>query len=250
MRLKNRVCVITGSAMGQGKAAALLFAREGARVVVTDLNEPGGRAVAEGIRSSGGDARWHHANLCQEPEVAGLIAFAVQEYGRLDVMYNNAAFARFGCVTETSTEDWNYTIEHELTNVFFGCKHALLQMLKQGRGVIINTASAMGMVGFPESAAHMACKAAVISLTRSIALDYGRKGIRCNSISPGFIATEGTRRHAEDPVYMETIKSKQVQDDVGQPEDIVHIALYLASDEARFVNGSNFVVDGGTTASA
>jgi len=250
MKLPGKVCIITGSAMGQGKAAARLFAREGARIVVTDIIEELGVALVEEIRSAGGKAVWYRANAAEEEEVASLVAFAVETFGRLDVMYNNAGACRFGPVADSSTEDWEFTLRHELTNVFYGCKYALRQMLAQepASGVILNTASGMGVVAYPKSAAHMVTKAGVIALTKSVARDYGRRGVRCNSISPGFIATEGqTRELAADENFLAFVRQRQVQDDIGRPDDVAHCALYLVSDEASFVNGANFILDGGSS---
>lgn len=252
MRLAGKICIITGSGHGQGRAAALLFAKEGAKLVLNGRHEEPLKEVAEEIRLQGGTASYFAADTSVEEQVQALVKFCADTYGRLDIMYNNGGSCRFGPIHLTSTEDFDYTMKNELYNVFFGCKYAVLQMLQQNPpgGTIINTASVMGQRAYPGSLAHAASKAGVIAITRSMARDYGRYGIRCNAISPGFIGTEyGTAPLVQNEQFVNFVKMSQVIDDIGKPEDVVHAALFLASDEARFLHGEVIEVDGGTFSS-
>jgi NAD(P)-dependent dehydrogenase (short-subunit alcohol dehydrogenase family) len=245
-RLADKVVVISGAAGGQGRVAAEIFAREGARLVLNDVDAAGLETVGEAVRRAGGAVVTHAGDLTLEEPNRELVDLAVRTYGRLDVMYNNAGRVRFSPIHETSLEDWNFTVAGELTLVFLGCKHALRQMLEQGEGSIINLSSTSGLYGTIGHGAHAATKAGVVGLTRQIAVEYGARGIRCNAIAPGYIDHPGVRAITES--MGSTFVKEYPLGRYGRPEDPVYCALYLASDEASFVTGQVFIVDGGKTA--
>jgi NAD(P)-dependent dehydrogenase (short-subunit alcohol dehydrogenase family) len=252
-RLLNKVALISGIASGQGRAAALLFARHGAAVVGCDLNRAGAEAVAAQARSNGGDVVAVEANAADEADVARWVDTAVKHHGRVDVVYNNAALGGFGMVHEMALADWQRAIQTELDVVFLGCKHAIPHMPPSG-GSIINTASVSALVstelpGMPGGMAHAAAKAGVIGLTRSIAQEYAPRGVRANAICPGSIETPSMQLAGLDtPAFREAILAKLCIKRLGRPEDVAFCALYLASDESSYVTGASFVVDGGWTA--
>lgn len=250
MRLSGKTCIITGASQGQGKAAALLFAKEGAKLVLSGRRAETLEKVREEIILQGGTAVCFAADSSVEEQVRELVRFCADTYGRLDIMYNNGGSCTFGPIHTVSTEDFEYCMKNELYNVFFGCKYAVLQMLEQNPqgGTIINTASVMGQRAFSGSLSHATAKAGVLAITRSVARDYGRQGIRCNALSPGFIVTEGTEENTKNEKLVDFYKKTQVIDQLGMPEDAASAALWLASDEARFVHGATIVVDGGTEA--
>lgn len=247
-RLAGKVAVITGAASGQGRAAALLFAREGANVVIADFDEEGGRLVAQTIVSDGGHASFFKVDVTSEDEVAKLIQHTVGTFQQIDVMYNNAGLVRMAPIADLPTEDWDFTVLFELTQVYYGCKYALREMKRRGSGVIINTSSTSGIVGIPTHGPHAATKAGVIGLTRSIAVDYGPNGIRCNAIAPGFVPfTKQTADMSNDP-FIEMMLGMQPLKRPGTPDDVAAAALFLASDESSWITGQVLAVDGGQTA--
>lgn len=247
-RLKDKVAIITGAASGQGKAAALLFAQEGATVIVADFNNEQGQKVVEDIVVQDGKADFYHVDVTDESLVKSLVDFTVGTCGKLDIMYNNAGLVKMRPISELSTEEWGFTIKFELDQVYYGCKYALRQMEIQGYGVILNTASTSGLIGIPGHGPHAATKAGVIGLTRSIAVDYGPRGIRCNAIAPGFIPyTQQTEDLSNDDfinmmLQMQAIKRR------GTVEDVAQCALFLCSDESSWITGQVIAVDGGYTA--
>lgn len=247
-RLSEKVAVITGGAAGQGRAAALLFAQEGATVVVADLDEEGGHAATNDIKAAGGSASYVKADVTDEGQVAALVETTVDTHGRLDVMYNNAGLVRMAPIADLSTEDWDFTVSFELTQVYYGCKYALRQMQRQGTGSIINTASTSGLVGIPGHGPHAASKAGVIGLTRSIAVDYGPHGIRCNAIAPGFVPFTKQTVELSNPEFIHMMLSLQPLKRPGTPDDVAAAALFLASDESSWITGHVLAVDGGQTA--
>ncbi|WP_300009849.1 SDR family NAD(P)-dependent oxidoreductase [Pseudonocardia sp.] len=247
-RLSEKVAVITGGAAGQGRAAALLFAREGATVVVADLDEKGGQAVTDDIEAAGGSASFVKADVTDEGQVAALVETTVDTHGRLDVMYNNAGLVRMAPIADLSTEDWDFTMSFELTQVYFGCKYALRQMQRQGSGSIINTASTSGLVGIPGHGPHAASKAGVIGLTRSVAVDYGPHGIRCNAIAPGFVPFTAQTVELSTREFIDMMLALQPLKRPGTPDDVAAAALFLASDESSWITGHVLAVDGGQTA--
>jgi NAD(P)-dependent dehydrogenase (short-subunit alcohol dehydrogenase family) len=248
-RLAGKVAIITGSASGIGRASARLFAREGAKVVVvTDKRVALGQETVQMIEAAGGAATFVQADVGVGADIQRMVQYAVDTYGRLDVLVNNAATARPGPVVDLSEEDWDRTQDVCLKQVFLGSKYAIPEMLKTGGGSIVNISSVNGIITNPHFAAYSAAKAGMLGLTRSIALDYGLQGIRCNVICPGYIANErGAQRLEEDPQEKWAMTQMQPVGRFGVPEDVAYMALYLASDESGYVTGATFVIDGGLT---
>ncbi len=251
MRLTGKVAVITGGASGMGKATALRFLGEGARVVIADYNAANGALALEEAREAGhGDAvDFVRADVAREADVAHMLGRAMEHFGRLDIVFNNAGVGgAIGPLTETSVDDWDYTMDVLAKGVFLGIKHAARLMRAQGDGgAIINTASIAALSGDGGPLVYSAAKAAVLSLTRSAAVELARDRIRVNAICPGFIATplaEGGRPEQT----RERFATAQPWPDYGRGEHIAGAALFLASSDAEFVTGEHLVVDGGLTA--
>ena len=249
MRLKGKVALITGGARGQGAAEARLFAKEGARVVIADILDDAGAKVAAEIGESGGDAAYVHLDVTSEDEWREAVAETVARYGRLDVLVNNAGIWRGGTVEETSVEEWDLIMDVNARGVFLGTKVAIAEMRKAGGGSIINISSTAGLVGSPRSTAYTASKGAVRLLTKATAVQYGKEGIRANSIHPGPIDTDmAVQIWPDEKGRAASAAARTVIGRMGTPEDIAYGALYLASDESSFVTGSELVIDGGITA--
>ncbi|EIM99946.1 SDR family NAD(P)-dependent oxidoreductase [Paraburkholderia hospita] len=250
-RLEGKVAVITGIGSGMGRAAALLFAAEGARVVGCDVDGESCRSAVALIRDAGGDAVALQPCDPSEPnEADALIDLAIASYGSIDVVYNNAASVRFAPIEDMTVEMWRHTMKGELDIVFNVCK-AAWGYLKQRGGSIINCGSVSGKMAYEvlPALAHSAGKGGVIAMTRQLAMEGGKHGIRVNSISPGLVKTGATTSLMDDPNWFGPMKRKlMLNGRVGTPEDIAFCALYLASDEAGWVTGADFAIDGGTTA--
>jgi NAD(P)-dependent dehydrogenase (short-subunit alcohol dehydrogenase family) len=251
-RLEGKVAVVTGGASGMGRATVLRFLDEGARVVVGDLNERSGEetlALARG-RGVGDRLRFVRANVAQEPEVEAMIRCAVDDFGRLDCVFNNAGIGgALGSILETEAEDWDFTFAVLVRGVFLGVKHGARAMKATGRGgSIINTASVAGLSGGAGPIAYSAAKAAVINLSRAAAVELAEHRIRVNAICPGGILTPLLHRGNEEPMKR-ILEGLQPWPAVGTGEHIAGAALFLASDDAEFVTGEALVVDGGLTAS-
>jgi NAD(P)-dependent dehydrogenase (short-subunit alcohol dehydrogenase family) len=250
-RLDNKVAVVTGAASGIGRATAVLFAREGAAVVIGDLNADGGKATVHQCRENGGRAVFQKTDVAAEADVRGMIARAVDEFGGLDIIYNNAGLAgAFGPLEETPVDGWDRTLAILLRSVFLGMKYAIPEMRKRGGGAIISTASIAGLRGFPGTHAYGAAKAAVVNLTRSAAVELGKDRIRVNCICPGAINTPLFTRNRPklEPVVEEQLAHAQPIPRAGHPEDIARMALFLASDDSEWISGQAMVVDGAATA--
>ena len=250
-RLEGKVAVITGGASGIGRATVLRFLDEGAAVVAADLNETSGRETLDLAARAGQAAhvRFIRADVAAEADVEAAINLAVSEYKRLDCVFNNAGVGgAFGPITHTAAEDWDYTFAVLVRGVFFGIKHGARVMKAQGRGgSIINTASVAGLGGGDGPAAYSAAKAAVINLTRAVAIELAPARIRVNAICPGAILTPLI--HKGNPEALAPILEKmQPWPEAGRGEHIAGAALFLASEDARFVTGTALVVDGGLTA--
>ncbi len=250
-RLDGKVAIITGGASGMGRAAALIFLDEGARVVVADLNTiTGAETLALAAERGHSDAiRFQRTDVSQEADIEGMLACALDNFGRLDCVFNNAGLGgALGPIVDTSVEDWDRTQAMLLRSVFLGIKHGGRAMLKQGSGgSIINTASTAGLVGGSGMPAYSAAKAGVVNLTQNAALELARGRIRVNAIAPGFVMTPLI--HAKSREDMERfVDGRQPWPDAGMPEDIAYAALYLASDESRFCTGETIRVDGGLLA--
>ena len=250
-RLDGKVAVITGAASGIGRGTALCLAKEGAAVVAADLNSQGGEAVIGEIASTGGRAVFQHTDVSSEPAIKSVVERAGKEYGRLDIMFNNAGLVgAVGPIESISADDWDKTIAVLLRSVFLGIKYAVEPMRKAGGGSIISTSSIASFLPSPYGAAYAASKGAVISLTRAAALQLGRDRIRVNCICPGVIATPiwGLIPGMENPAVLEQVLGNaQTIPRVGKPEDIANMVLFLAGDESQWVTGQAMIVDGGLT---
>jgi NAD(P)-dependent dehydrogenase (short-subunit alcohol dehydrogenase family) len=251
MRLADKVTVITGAGGGMGRVAARMFAAEGAKVVVAEFGEAAGQETVELIRADGGEATFVKVDVSNETDAKAMIDHAVTTYGRLDCLYNNAGVMPEAdhSVTDTSVDVWDQVMAVNVRGVFLGCKYAIPAMETGGGGSIINIASFVAIVGcsVPQDA-YTASKGAVLSLTRSLAVQFGPLGIRTNAICPGPVET---------PLLMDWLvkdeEAKRIRlarnptGRFGKPEEIVNMAIYLASDESKWTNGAAMVVDGGIT---
>lgn len=248
-RFADKVALITGAGSGIGEATATRFAEEGARVVVVDINESAATRVADAIRTCGGVASAYRADVAHPGDAEAMIQHALDTFGRLEVLHNNATSGTLGLVADMSVDDWNHALAVNLTAPFMASKFALPVMIAQGGGVIINMSSDAGLMAEYGLSAYGAAKAGVISLTRSIAVEYARHNIRCNCISPGGVLTPPTLAfiQAVDGVE-ERMKRAHPVGRLGRPEEIANVVLFLASDDASFVTGACYVVDGGSMA--
>lgn len=247
MRLKDKVAIVTGAASGIGQAIAQVFAKEGAKVVVNDINDKGGEATVKSITDCGGEALFVHADVSNSGEVRNMVKVTLEKFGGINVLVNNAAYLiNFKPVLETPEDEWDIAIDVTLKGVFLCSKYALPEMIKAGGGSIINIASVGGMVGFADYSAYCSAKGGVIQLTKSMAIDYGRKNIRVNAICPGPIDTP-TTPEAQDEKLHQWQRDMTVLGRTATPEEVAWPAVFLACDESSFVSGSNLVVDGGWT---
>jgi len=253
-RLEGKVALVTGAASGIGESTAEVFAREGARVMIADVQDELGRNVVERIRAAGGTAEYVHCDVAVGEDVGGMVRATVDTFGALDILYNNAGLARTGTVTEISEEDWDLVIDVDLKSVYLGCKYAIPEMRRSGGGSIISTASIAGIRGSPRLNAYSAAKAGVINLTRTLAAEVGADGIRVNCICPGIIVTPiwqqvGTLADEQRAAMWEMMGQRVLLRRVGMPEDIARGALFLASEDSSYITGHALVIDGGLTAS-
>jgi NAD(P)-dependent dehydrogenase (short-subunit alcohol dehydrogenase family) len=262
-RLENRVAIVIGAGSigpgwGNGKASAVLFAREGAKVFAVDLSGDAAEETVSVIRSEGGDAVAHQADASRAAEVERLVAACVERWGRIDVLHHNVGIVRLGGPVELTLEAWNRALEVNLTSAFLTCKYVLPVMERQGRGAIVTTGSIAGIrwTGVPY-VSYSATKAAIAQLTQSVALQYASKGIRANCIEPGLMNTPMIREGlpkayaAGDVEKMIEVREKQCPTGhMGDAWDVANAALFLASDDARYITGTTLVVDGGITVSS
>jgi len=251
MKLKDKVAVVTGAASGMGKAIAELYAKEGAKVIVADLNLDGANSVVEGITSNGAIAKAVQVNVAKKEDIDKMIDTAVNEYGTIDILVNNAGImGGFEPVGEISDERWDQIFDINTKSVMRAMRKVIPIFLEKEQGVIINTASTGGLNGAHAGATYGASKHAVIGLTKNTGFMYAQKGIRCNAIAPGAVETNISSSMTNISEFgAERTKVVQgVIPGIGQPEDIAHVALFLASDESRFVNGTVVTADGGWTA--
>jgi NAD(P)-dependent dehydrogenase (short-subunit alcohol dehydrogenase family) len=251
MQLKDKVAVITGAASGIGHAAAQLFAREGAAVVVVDINDAG-RAVADEISKSGGRAVFEKCDVTRSDDCKRAVDRALREFGRLDILFNNAGIIRRATVVDLSEEDWDRVMAVNVKSIFLMSRFAVPVMAKQGAGSIVNMASGWGLTGGAKAAVYCASKGAVVLLTKAMAVDHGPQNIRVNCICPGDTDTGMLRNEAQqlgeatDRFMAEAARRPLGR--VGKPEEIAQAALYLASNASTFVTGTALVVDGGSLA--
>ena len=249
MRLADKVAIITGAGSGMGRVAAEMFAAEGAKVVAADFDSRHGTETVEAVEAAGGEAVFVQADVSQETDAAAMVAAAMDRYGRVDVLYNNAGIMPEAdhSVTDTDVAVWDQVMAVNVRGVFLGCKYAIPRMVEQGSGSVINISSFVALLGcsVPQDA-YTASKGAVLSLTRSLAVQFGPQGVRSNAICPGPIET---------PMLMDWLVKDEAARNLrlgrnptgrfGKPEEIVNVAIYLASDESRWTNGAHFVIDGG-----
>jgi len=247
-RLDGKATIITGAASGQGRVASEIFGSEGALLLLADLDAVGVEETADRVRQAGGQAVIFVGDLTKEGPNQEMVDRAVKLWGKLDVIYNAAGLVKFSSLHETSLEDWQFVIDHELTLVFLACKWAVRAMLDSGSGSIINISSGSGLYsGTPRHAAHAATKAAIVGLTKQIAVEYGPKGIRCNAVVPGFLEYAPGQRRIQSQTPPRTPEGVPLGR-FTRPEDTAKCALYLASDDASYVTGQTIIVDGGSTA--
>lgn len=241
-RLTEKTAIVTGAASGQGREEAHLFADEGATVVLTDIDTEQGQAVTDEIAAAGGEAVFHTHDVKEEAEWEALVASVLETYGSIDVLMNNAGTLSLDSITEETVEGWRHVIDVDQMGVWLGMKHTIPPMLEQDGGAIINTSSIWGVNGVAGAIAYQAAKGAVRQMTKAAAVEFGAEGIRVNSLHPGFIETAMTE--GMDAVREEMV-GKTPMDRAGRPEEVAQAALFLASDEASYINGAELNVDGG-----
>lgn len=250
MRLKDKISIITGSGSGIGKSSALLFAKEGATVIVNDISEENGRATVEEIKKNGGHAIFIKTDVTDSVEVKGMVQKVIDTYGKIDILFNNAGISGVGTVHETTEELWDRVVDVNVKGVFLPCKYVIPHMLENKNGNIINMSSCVAELGLMRRAVYSATKGAVLALTKAMQVDYAPYNIRVNALLPGTILTpfveDYLRTSYEDPEEgLNTIKKRQLSGDLGRPEDVANAALFLASDESKFMMGSPLYIDGG-----
>lgn len=253
VRLKNKIAVATGAGSGIGLAAAKLFAKEGATVIILEINKVTGQRAEQSILNEGGRAKFIETDISRHQSVKDAFTIVENSFGRLDILYNNASVflgKLDGTVVDISPETWDRVLGINLNGLFYCCKYAIPLMIKSGGGSIINTSSSAGIIGVPNCDAYTASKGATITLTRSLAVEYGPFKIRTNCIAPAAIYTPMVREsNLDDPNFNEEefLRKRTPLRRWGTPEDIANIALFLASDESSYLNGAIIVADGGIT---
>jgi NAD(P)-dependent dehydrogenase (short-subunit alcohol dehydrogenase family) len=251
-RLRDKVCIITGAGSGIGQATARLFAAEGARVVVADVDDKGARSTVAGIKKGGGDAVAEHVDVTDEEDTKALAAKVARRFKRIDVLFNNAGISGVGDVVETEPELFDRVMRVNVRGVYLMSRAVVPYMIKQRSGSIINMSSCIAEIGLARRVSYAASKGAVLSMTKSMQVDLAQHGIRVNALLPGTILTPFVERYIKES-YKDpeegyaSIRKRQLTSELGRPEDIAPAALYLASDESRFVMASGLVIDGGVS---
>jgi NAD(P)-dependent dehydrogenase (short-subunit alcohol dehydrogenase family) len=252
MKLQDRVAVITGAGSGIGQAMALLFAKQGARVVAADVNGAAAEATTAMITDAGGTATPFTVDVIEPQQVQAMIEQARSAYGRIDLLCNNAGIGSTTDVVACEPDEWDRVMTVNVKSVYLGCKYAVPHMIEQGGGVIINTASVAGMVGIVKRAAYCASKGAVIALTRQVAIEYVGQNIRVNCLCPGTVDSPWVERLLQQTddraAARQALEARQPMGRLGTPQEVAAAALYLASDDAAFITGTGLVIDGGWTA--
>lgn len=248
-KLDGKVAIITGGGGGIGSATARLFSHEGAKIVLADWQPEAGEAVAQAIRTAGGEATFIKTNVAKAGDIKAMVNHALSAYRRIDILMNNAGVGSTPApIHATDDDDWNHVVDVCLKGVFLGMKYTLPQMMEQGSGTIINVASVAGIMGAVGLAPYAAAKAGVIELTKVAAVEYSRYNIRCNTIAPGWTSTQMAATYINDDEATEQKMIKSIpMRRFGEPEEIAHAALLLAGDDVRYLQGHTLVIDGGLT---
>lgn len=252
MRLKNKVALITGSGSGIGRVTAMRFASEGAKVIVNDLKETDGEETVRLIREQGGEALFLQADVTKASDVEQMVNQSIQTFGAIDILFNNAGIAGVGAVHELTEELWDRVVNVNMKGVFLPCKYVVPHMMERQQGNIINMSSAIAEIGLMKRAVYAATKGAVLTLTKCMQVDYAPYNIRVNALLPGTIMTPFVENYLKnsysDPEEgLNTIRRRQLTGHLGTPEDVAGAALFLASDESKFMMGSPLYIDGGCT---
>lgn len=245
-QFSDKVALVTGSASGIGQTTAQFYAREGAKVVISDVDVEGGKETVEKIKSDGGEACFVKADVSSPEDCENLVQSAINEYGRLDIACNNAGIAGEQSPTaDYSIEGWQKLIAINLSGVFYCMKYEIPAMLQAGGGSIVNIASILGKVGFAGAPAYVTAKHGVVGLTQNAAVEYGKSGIRINAVGPGFIHTPLISELEEDKETKEQLVALHPIGRLGQPEEVAELVIWLSSDKASFITGSYYPIDGG-----
>ncbi len=245
-KLENKVAIITGAGSGIGKATALLFAREGAKVVVSDINAEHGDEVVSEIKNLGAEAFFVEADSSSPEDNERLVSETVKKFGRLDIAVNNAGIGgEINKAGDMSVEGWKKVIDINLSGVFYGVKYQAPQMVTNGGGSIINIASILGQAGFATSSGYVAAKHGVVGLTKAVAWEYAKENVRINAVGPGFVYSGMVNEESMGKEALNFLETKHAFGRLGQPEEIAAMLLFLASDDSSFVTGSYYPVDGG-----
>jgi len=251
MRLAGKVGIVTGGGTGIGRSTALRFAQEGAKVIIANRTESTGRDTVRAIVEAGGEAVWVRTDVARDEDAQAMVEAAVEAYGRLDILFNNAAIQTFGTAVSLQPAQWDEVVDINLKGMFLAAKYAVPSMASRGGGSIINHSSVLGLVGDPQLIAYCAAKAGIIGMTRSMAQAHGPEGIRVNALCPGDVETFIVRQYFDsqpDPdAARRYVSSQYALRRIAQPEEIANVALFLASDESSFITGTCIVADGGLT---
>lgn len=249
MRLENKVAIITGAGTGIGKETARLFAKEGAKIVITDINEESGNQAMKEIEANGGEAIFVKHDVSKEEDWKRVAEETMNKFGKVDVLFNNAGIYIIKPLAEIELDDWNRLMSINVTGVFLGMKHIMPLMAKQKKGSVINASSIAGLMGAPGHVLYGASKGAVRIMTKDAAMEYAREGVRVNSIHPGYIDTGMADYASKTTGHSKQELGKEYPlGHLGTVENVAYTVLFLASDESAFSTGAEFVIDGGATA--
>jgi len=250
MRLADKVAIVTGAASGQGRATAVMFAAEGAKVVVADLDLAGASETVNLIQSTGGTAIAVATDVTRAADMKRMAELAVEQFGALHILVNNAGVNLFADVEEMEEDQWDLVVGTNLKSIYLGCKYAIPLMRQSGGGAIVNIASISGLMGQARHIAYCATKAGAINMTKALAIDHGPDGIRVNAVCPGAVMTPMLGRviNAEDPVQMQALANSHPLRRIADPDEIARVTLFLSSDDASFVTGAILLADGGLAA--
>lgn len=252
MRLKDKIILITGAGSGIGKSTSILFAKEGAHVIINDLSSKAGNETLNEISNLGGKAMFIQADATNANEVEVMVSEIIREKGRIDVLFNNVGISGVGAVHDTSEELWDKVVNVNMKGIFLPCKSVLPHMMKQQNGTIINMSSCIAEIGLSRRAVYSATKGAILSLTKSMQVDYAPYNIKVNAILPGTILTPFVEDYLKNSYEnyedgLNSLKNRQLSGNLGRPDDVAKAALFMASDESDFMMGSPLYIDGGVT---